>query len=212
MLLKAILKHGEGLDKLNIFVPIVNNKLMEAFEKLNFKTERYSFLLLREDLEIPKLSLPENYEIRSFRVGIDEEIWCEVRNAGFAKLQGSETPATPDMIVKMNTGEDYIEGGLMILYHKHEPVGIVRGSMDEYDDAPIMNIGPLALIPKYQGQGLGRSLLRASLSFAKDKDFKRTILCVNDENDRAKSLYLQEGFKQVEAVVCYKYDLMNEAK
>jgi len=212
MLMKAILKHGEGLDKLNIFVPIVNNRLMEAFELLNFKTERYSFLLLREDLEIPKFNLPENYEIRPFRIGMDEGIWCEVRNAGFAKLQGSEIPATPEMIVKMISGEDYIEGGLMILYHKQEPIGVVRGAMDEYDDAPIMNIGPLAIIPAYQGQGLGRSLLRASLSFAKDKDFKRTILCVNDENDRAKSLYIQEGFKQVEAVVCYKYDLMNEAK
>jgi mycothiol synthase len=116
------------------------------------------------------------------------------------------------MIVKMNSGEDYIEGGLMILYHRQEPVGVVRGAMDDYEDAPIMNIGPLAILPEYQGKGLGRSLLRASLRFAKDKDFKRTILCVNAENDRAKALYLQEGFKQVEAVACYKYDLTNEAK
>jgi mycothiol synthase len=210
ILMKAILKHGEGLDKLNIFVPIVNIRLMEVFENLNFSTERYSFLLVREDLEVPILNLPESYEIRPFRVGIDEEIWCEVRNAGFAKLQGSETPATPQMIAKMNSGEDYIEGGLMILYHKQEPVGVVRGAMDEYEGAPIMNIGPLAIIPKYQGQGLGRSLLRASLNFAKDKGFNRTILCVNAENDRAKSLYIQEGFKQVEAVVCYKYDLAND--
>lgn len=212
MLMKAILKHGEGLDKFNIFVPTVNKRMMEAFELLNFKTERYSFLLLREDLEIPKFNLPEDYDIRPFRIGIDEGIWCDVRNAGFAKLQGSETPATPEMIVKMISAEDYIEGGLMILYHKQEPVGVIRGSMDEYEDEPIMNIGPLAIIPEYQGQGLGRSLLRASLRFAKDKDFKRTILCVNDENDRAKSLYIQEGFKQIEAVVCYKYDLMNETK
>jgi mycothiol synthase len=212
MLMKAILKHGEGLDKLNIFVPIVNSRLMEVFEKLNFSTERYSFLLVREDLEIPKLNLPEDFEIRPFRVGMDEEIWCDVRNAGFAKLQGSETPTTPELIAKMNSGEDYIEGGLMILYHKQVPVGVVRGSMDEYEDAPIMNIGPLAIIPEYQGIGLGRNLLRASLSFAKEKGFNKTILCVNGENDRAKALYLQEGFKQVEAVVCYKYNLADKAK
>lgn len=212
LLMEAILKHGEGLDKLNIFIPIVNNKLMEAFEKINFITERYSFLLVREDLQVPKLNLPENYEIKPFRAGIDEEIWCKVRNEGFAKLQGSETPATPEMIAKMISGEDYIEGGLMILYHNQEPVGVVRGAADEYEDAPIMNIGPLAIIPEYQGRGLGRELLRASLGFAKHKNFNRTILCVNAENDRAKSLYLQEGFKQVEAVVCYKYVLGNESK
>ena len=212
MLMEAILKHGEGLDKLNIFIPIVNNRLMEVFEKLNFKIERYSFLLVREDLEVPKISLPEGYEIRPFRAGIDEEVWCKVRNAGFAKLQGSETPATPEMIVKMISAEDYIEGGLMVLYHKQEPVGVVRGAIDDYEDAPIMNIGPLAIIPEYQERGLGRILLRASLNFAKTKGYKRTILCVNAENERAQSLYLQEGFKQVEAVVCYKFNIGNEAK
>jgi GNAT superfamily N-acetyltransferase len=45
---------------------------------------------------------------------------------------------------------------------------------------------------------LGRSLLRAVLLFAKDKGYKAAILCVNAENERAKALYIQEGFKQVE--------------
>ena len=73
-----------------------------------------------------------------------------------------------------------------------------------------MNIGPLAIIPEYQGKGLGRILLRTILNFAKDKNYKRTILCVNAENERAKALYIQEGFKQVEGVVCYKYDLIRK--
>lgn len=71
-----------------------------------------------------------------------------------------------------------------------------------------MNIGALAVIPEYQGKGLGRSLLRASLHFAKEKSYDRTILCVNADNERAKSLYLREGFKEAEAVVCYGYDLV----
>jgi mycothiol synthase len=207
LLMNAILQHTEGLDKIIIFIPVINNRLIEAMEELKFNVERYSFLLVRESLESAECNLPEEYEIRGFKAGKDEKIWCEVRNAGFSKLQGSETPATPEMITKMISGEDYIEGGLMILYHKERPVGIVRGSKDEYEDASIMNIGPLAIIPEYQGRGLGRGLLRASLGFAKDKGYERTVLCVNAENERAKALYIQEGFKQVEAVVCYKYDL-----
>jgi mycothiol synthase len=179
---------------------------------LKFKVERFSFLLVRENLEIPDLSLQDDYEIQSFRVGIDEGVWCEVRNASFAMLQGSETPATPEMIAKMISDEDYIEGGMMILYHKEKPVGVVRGAKDEYEDLPIMNIGPLAIIPEYQGKGLGRSLLRASLHFAKEKGYDRTVLCVNAENDRAKALYIQEGFLQTEAVVCYKYEIINKDK
>ena len=71
----------------------------------------------------------------------------------------------------------------------------------------MMNIGPLAIQPKYQGQGLGRMLLRASLCFARDKAHTRVIPSVNGENERAKALYIQEGFQQVEAVVCYEYYL-----
>lgn len=210
MLLKAILKHTEGLDKLNTFVPLVNEELMKMMEALDFDIERYIYLLLRDDLEVPDYDLPEGYDIRAFRPGRDEESWCEVRNSAFATLQGSETPLTSEQVAKMVQADDYIEGGLMILYHNEKPVGVVKGSKDEYEDKPIMNIGPLAIIPQYQGRGLGRILLRASIKFAKDNGYDRTILCVNAENERAKALYIQEGFRQVEGVVCYRYDLTRE--
>lgn len=207
MLLQAILTHTEGLDKIFVFIPIANEKLIEFIEGLDFNVERYSYLLLREDPEVPEPNFPEDYEVRSFRLGSDEETWCEVRNASFAKLKGSETPHTPEMIVKMMSDVDHLEGGAMILYHKERPVGVVRGTMDDYEGSPIMAIGPLAIIPEYQGKGLGRNLLRESLRFAKEKSYKRTILCVNAENERAKALYINEGFKQVEAVACYGYNL-----
>ncbi len=212
MLLQAILKHAEGLDMIFVHIPIVNKKLIGFIEGVNFNVERYSYLLLREVSEVPEPNFPEDYEVRSFRLGSDEEAWCEIRNTSFAKLKGSETPRTPEMIAKMMSGVDHIEGGAMILYHKERPVGMVRGTMDDYEGAPIMVIEPLAIIPEYQGRGLGRSLLRASLKFAKEKAYEKTLLSVNAENERAKALYIDEGFKQVEATVCYKYDLINHKK
>jgi len=206
-MMEAILKHTEGLEKVYLFVPFTNKKLVEFMEGLKFEVERYSFVLVREELEVPAFRLPPDYDIRHFHSGSDEETWCEVRNAGFAKLQGSETPITPEMVQKMMTSEDHIEGGSMILYHQNRAVGVIRGTDDEYENSPIMNIGPIAILPEYQGQGLGRILLRASLQFAKEKSYSKTILCVNADNERAKALYIQEGFEQVEAVTCYKYEL-----
>ncbi|MBE4910675.1 GNAT family N-acetyltransferase [Bacillus luteolus] len=206
-LMEAIIKHTEGLEKVFIFVPMINENLEECIKGLNFSVERYSYLLVREDLDVPEIGLQEGYELRSFEEGKDENIWCEVRNASFATLKGSETPVTPEMVSKMLASDEYIKGGLMILFHGNMPVGVIRGSDDEFEDAPIMNIGPIAVIPEYQGNGLGRTLLRAMLRFAKEKSYKRTYLCVNADNERAKALYLQEGFQQVEAVTCYHYDL-----
>lgn len=209
MLMVSLLSHTAGLDKVFLFIQKDNDTLIKIMDQLDFDVERYSFFLLREDLGVPVLHLPEDFAIRPFRPGIDEGIWCEVRNAGFAKLQGNETPATPTMVKAMISKESYLEGGMMILFHQDKPVGVVRGEADEYEDAPVMNIGPLAILPEYQGRGLGRILLRAALEFAKEKSYKRTVLSVNGENERALALYIQEGFKEEEAVICYKYDLKN---
>jgi mycothiol synthase len=208
MLMQAILKHTEGLDKVFLFIPVINKKIIEFIEGLKFVVERYSCVLVIENTQEKEIILPGGYEIRPFRAGIDEKVWCEVRNSSFASLKGSETPVTPEMITKMISEEDYIHGGLMILYHREKAVGVVRGSKEEYENSLIMNIGPLAIIPEYQNRGLGRSLLRASLNFSRSQGFKKSILCVNSDNDIAKALYIGEGFREMEAVVCYKYDLI----
>lgn len=207
MLLKALLKHTDELDKIIVFSPLVNEDLVRILEELSFDVERYAYLLVREDLELPNTEIPDGYIIKAFEPGKDEEVWCQVRNAGFAKLLGSETPITPEIVSMMIASEDYIEGGVMFLYQGDKAVGVVRASKDEFEDAPIANIGPLAIIPEYQGKGLGRLLLREAIKVSKEKGYDRTILCVNAENERAKALYLQEGFKQVEAVACYKYEI-----
>jgi mycothiol synthase len=175
-------------------------------EDIQFDLERYTYLLIREAIPVPSFSLADGYTIRPFQFG-DEEAWVTVLNAAFAKLKGSETPITPEMVTKMTEKADYLEGGMILLFHHDKPVGVVCGADDEYEDAPIMNIGPVAVLPEYQGQGLGRILLRVSLQFAADHHYRRTILCVNGENERAQALYIQEGFKQVEGVACYNYSL-----
>ncbi|QUI23065.1 GNAT family N-acetyltransferase [Vallitalea pronyensis] len=210
LLMKAILLHTGGLDNVYLFVPIINKQLMNDIKQLHFTIERYSYFLVRDQRDVPAYNFPEGYTIRPFQPDMDEEVWCDVRNAGFAKLKGSETPITPENVKKMIAENEYIEGGMMILYDQDRPIGIVKGEKDDYEGFPAMNIGPLAIIPDYQGKGLGRCLLRASLQFAKEKSYTRTTLCVNAENERAKSLYIQEGFKQVEAVACFHYDLTNE--
>ncbi|KUP21832.1 GNAT family N-acetyltransferase [Paenibacillus sp. DMB5] len=206
-LLQAVLQHKAGLDKLNIFVPSANPGELSKLAAAGFKVERYSYLLIRDIGELPDAGVPETFNLREFRPGADEDVWCQVRNAGFARLQGSETPVTPEMVKTMTAGADYIENGMLLLYHGDKAVGVVRGSDDEYGGEPIMNIGPLALLPEYQGKGLGRVLLRAALHTAKNNGYSRSILCVNAENEQAKALYTGEGFREAESAVCCKYEL-----
>lgn len=206
LLLKEIIKYTEGLDKVFLFVPFVNKELAEHMEGLCFTIERHVFLLINELNEIPKISLPDGYSVRPFQPG-DEEDWCNIRNTAFSQLKGSSTPVTPAMVQKLVSQPEYLEGGLMLLLHENQPVGIIRGAHDEYEGESAMNIGPIAILPAYQGKGLGKQLLREALKLAGKMNYKKTMLCVNGDNDKAKELYLKEGFIQVEGVTTYEYFL-----
>lgn len=205
-LMEAMLRHCDGLDSVYVFVPAANKTQAEMVQALGFSAERHSFVLVRGDLDVPEPCFPEGYCVRRFVPG-DEEIWCQVRNEAFRNLKGSEAPVTPRMIAEMAADGASLDGGMLILFHNEKPVGVVRGGPDEYEGSPAMEIGPLAIIPEYQGRGLGRSLLRTALRLARDRSFSQTILSVNAENERALSLYEQEGFRLVKAVVCYEYKL-----
>ncbi|WP_025677585.1 GNAT family N-acetyltransferase [Paenibacillus massiliensis] len=200
-------EHREGLEKVFLFVPLVNEALAAHVEELHFSVERYVFLLINDMKEIQPLTLPEGYSIRAFQPGHDEEAWCHIRNTAFAQLTGSTTPMTLKMLQDQMSQPAFLEGGMLLLLHEDTPIGIIRGANDEYEGEAAMNIGPLAILPAYQGKGLGRQLLRASLAFANSLDYKKTVLCVNGENERAKALYVQEGFVQVEGVTAYEYYL-----
>lgn len=100
-LMQEILNHTKDLDKVFVFIPMMNETLKYSIEALKFTVERYSFLLVRDDLKVPEFRFPDGYEIKPLQLDKDEEHWCAVRNAAFATLQGSETPITPEMVRQM---------------------------------------------------------------------------------------------------------------
>jgi ribosomal-protein-alanine N-acetyltransferase len=52
----------------------------------------------------------------------------------------------------------------------------------------------LAVGPSFQGQGLGRSLVRASVTWARARSARTMLLNTQRSNDPAAGLYLSEGF------------------
>jgi N-alpha-acetyltransferase 10/11 len=83
----------------------------------------------------------------------------------------------------------------------HEMIGFVAG-----DPRPAQNAGWIATIavdPRYQRQGIGRSLLRACESRLK---FPKVKLTVRISNDRAISLYEKEGYRTVDIWKKYYHD------
>lgn len=201
----------DELDHVFVFVPDEELETMRVLKSLGFFRERSSYLLTRDTQRLnPLPELAASLRLEIFCPGRDESDWVMVRNRGFAGLLGSQTPLLEEQVVKMTQQEDHLPEGMMMLYEGERPVGIVRGTDDELDGESVLCIGPLAVIPEYQGQGLGRYLLRAAVQFAGKQGYKKIYLSVNAENEGAKALYLKEGFVQEEAVHCYRYDCGGE--
>nr|WP_255723358.1 GNAT family N-acetyltransferase [Sporosarcina sp. ACRSL] len=202
-MLQKIKPHTADINEVFLFIQENNLAVREIFQSLQFTIERYAYFLTREAVEAEQPSLPEDYSFKTFEFNQDEEDYLYVRNAGFATLKGSETPMTIEEVKKMGNDEDYIEGGIFLLYHREKPVGIVRSIRDSHNEEAVINIGPIALIPEYQGKGLGRQLVRKALQFGKNIGLPKAVLSANADNERAVHLYTKEGFKKEESLVCY---------
>lgn len=206
-MLREILKHTEDINKIFVFVKEEEKDIINILNSLNFYVERYSFHLKRDIKPIAEAIFPEGFNLKTFEFNRDEEHWCEVRNAGFTKLKGSETPRTPEMISEMQYDGGLLPGGMKILYNHDEPVGIVGVSSEIEEGIEYAFIYSLAVKPEYQGKALGRNLLRLALHYGETLGIDRGMLTVNGENDKALSLYLKEGFYKDEVVICYNYDI-----
>ncbi|WNB93883.1 GNAT family N-acetyltransferase [Bacillus sp. NEB1478] len=203
-LLDKIMNNLQAGDYIYAFVKEEHIKLHESYKIIGFEIERYVFVLERDDLTLLPPIFPEDYSLKTFRFGRDESIFCKVRNEGFKQLIGF-TPMSPKTAAQMQNWDDYLEDGIFLLYHKCEPIGVVRTGKDFFNGSHYATVNTLAIIPKYQGKGLGRQLLRTCLAYGKEKGLEKGFLCVNADNDQAAKLYEQEGFQKTESFVCYNF-------
>jgi mycothiol synthase len=203
-LFELIQNHIQTGDCLYAFVKEEQTLLQKALQHAGFGIERYVFVLERDHLTIEPSSFPDDYSLKTFSFGQDEDVFCQVRNAGFKQLLGF-TPMSPETAANMKEWDDYLEGGVFLLYHKSEPIGVVRTGKDFYNNHHYATVNTLAIIPEYQGKGLGRQLLRSSVRYGNEKGLEKGFLCVNADNAQASKLYEQEGFYKTESFICFNF-------
>jgi mycothiol synthase len=202
MMLDALMKHTEGIDLVYLFIPEEKIDMSHILTNLGFGIERFSWHLRKEGDAIAAPVFPDGMSLRPLRPNQDEAVWCDIVNASFAHLAG-HTKSTPDRIKKEMTSETVLPGGMQILWKKDQPIGLICIDTEIENGEKLVSLGPIAILPEYQGMGLGRNLVRAGICFGKSKGFLSTELSVNAENSKAANLYLSEGFKKTQVAVCY---------
>lgn len=205
-LLGAIRPHFAGLRSVYLFIPEQKHDTAAILAQLDFRIERYSFVLENRGAGVAEARFPDGYTIHpldpSDRAGLSQFASC--LNDTFSELAG-HIDSSADDIRAWFDDEGYVEGGICLLMRDQEPVGTFY-VMRESENREAGEVGAFGILDRYRGMGLGRSLLRHACSFAAVKGLNPVILSVNAENETALGLYKSEGFVLTETVVCYALD------
>lgn len=195
LLMESVLPLNEEIQKIEMYLPVKLRKTQAIIEDLLFTYNRTSYVMVRKNKEAVNLEFDQSYELKPFREDIDEETYCHVRNVAFATLKGSEVPITEAMAKEQYQAKDLLKDGMQILWHMDKPVGVVRmlHELDEGQDYSF--VAPIALIPEYQGKGLGGKLLQAGIYIGQQNGYDNSMLSVNGENEHALTLYKRLGYE-----------------
>lgn len=195
----------DRVSKINLFIPENKETATDIFRKLNFEIERYVYVLKRNVKLANVINLDSSYVFKAMDLESEAGIWSDIRNEAFRGLKGFK-PTTANDIIDMCGDDDNIAEGNLILWYKDVPVAIIRVSKDNEEGYIFGFIGPIAVIPSFQRQGIGRNLLRKAIILSHELGPWKNSLCVNADNKNAVKLYLDEGFYKEEVVIAMIYN------
>ncbi|MBU0954136.1 MAG: GNAT family N-acetyltransferase [Spirochaetes bacterium] len=190
-----------------LFIPDRLQETIAIWEALGCGTERYVYVCerpARPPTQQPELS--PGFSIRPLCGQADLEVWANIRNSAFRNLKGFIEHA-PAWFGEMLDEPGVLTDATLILEHGTTAIGIIKAERDDQPDGPSAFIGPVAVLPDWQGKGLGRQLLRTILQVIQQHYGWKSALCVNAENRDALRLYLQEGFELTDTVRAMKMPL-----
>jgi GNAT superfamily N-acetyltransferase len=89
---------------------------------------------------------------------------------------------------------------VLLALHEQQPVGAATCfyGFSTFHARPLLNVHDLAVLPRFQGRGIGRSLLAAAEERARACGCCKLTLEVREDNHRARKLYFERGFRDFE--------------
>jgi ribosomal protein S18 acetylase RimI-like enzyme len=111
---------------------------------------------------------------------------------------GGGIALSDDVLDRVIPGLQMLPGVLVLLaWVDARPAGLAIGfrTFSTWKAAPAINLHDLAVHPDFRGRGIGRALLSAVETHARQTGCCRVTLEVRVDNDPAKKLYLSEGFR-----------------
>lgn len=89
---------------------------------------------------------------------------------------------------------------VLLAFAAEKPVGVAVCffGFSTFHARSLLNVHDLAVLPEFQGRGIGRALLTAAEERARARACCKLTLEVREDNHRARKLYFERGFRDFE--------------
>jgi mycothiol synthase len=151
---------------------------------------------------LPELEFPQHMQLRTFRVGQDEEQWLRLNGRAFAKHPEQGGWTSKDL--ELREQEPWFDPkGFFIA--TREPAGAMAGfHWTKIHPNGLGEVYVVGIDPDAQGSGLGRALTLAGLHYLRKQGLSQVMLYVDEENTAAIGMYQKLGFTRWHTDAMYR--------
>ena len=136
-----------------------------------------------------EVSLPDGYEIRTYREG-DDAAWAEIVNRSLGDGWNAER-CRRDL-----TGcPQFRPDGLFFATWEGKPIGTTCAWTGSIDETQVGQVHMVGIVPEHRGKRLGYALCLSVLRFFKENRFQHARLSTDDFRLPAIKTYLNLGFE-----------------
>jgi mycothiol synthase len=151
---------------------------------------------------LPDVEFPQNVQLRTFRVGQDEDQWLRLNGRAFAKHPEQGAWTSHDLELR-ETEPWFDPDGFFIA--AREPDGAMAGfHWTKIHPNSLGEVYVVGIDPDAQGGGLGRALTLAGLDYLRKQGLNDVMLYVDEENTAAIKMYSKLGFTRWHTDAMYR--------
>ncbi len=204
-LVEVAVQHARALGALVLHVqaPPDSAAARHLLGSSGFRAVRTYSVMRWEGEEVPAPELPPGFGLRSLRAAQDEGSLTRLQNAAFGGSWGF-CPNTVDEIearLNLNTSDPE---GVIFVTNRDRLVAYIWTTRTAGSGNPIGCIGMTGVHPDCRGKGLGRAIVLAGLKYLVSNGIRTVELEVDEQNARAKEMYLSLGFRKVREALWYE--------
>ena len=167
-------------------------RYVQVLDEMGFETERELRQLRRRLPLDERFEMPRGIDVRSFRPGVDDDVWLQVNNAAFAGHP--ENGAWTREILEDRKRQDWFDvDGFRMAWEGDELVGFCWTKMHE---GAVGEIYVIAVAPAHRRRGIGAALVSDGLRYLEgERGAEVGMLYVDADNLTANALYGRLGFR-----------------